>query len=161
MSASLTLIVATERQRGIGIDNTLPWRLPEDLAFFKRTTSGHAIIMGRKTFDSIGRPLPNRRNIVVTRNPDWRHAGVEVAGSLQQAAAAAGDGEAFVIGGAQIYQEALPLARKLVVTEIDADIACDAFFPAIDPAVWQEASRETHHSAENGFSYAFVIYTRR
>ena len=161
MSASLTLIVATERQRGIGINNTLPWRLPEDLAFFKRTTTGHAIIMGRKTFDSIGRPLPNRRNIVVTRNPDWSHAGVETVNSLQQAAEMTGDDEAFVIGGAQIYQEALPVAQKLIVTEIDADIRCDAFFPAIDPALWQEVSRESHHSAENGFRYAFVIYTRR
>jgi dihydrofolate reductase len=161
MSASLTLIVATERHRGIGINNTLPWRLPEDLAFFKRTTTGHPVIMGRKTFDSIGRPLPNRRNIVVTRNPDWSHAGVEAVGSLQQAAELAGTGEAFVIGGAQIYVEALPLAGKLVVTEIDADFRCDAFFPAIDPAIWQEASRETHHSADNGYRYAFVIYTRR
>ncbi len=161
MSASLTLIVATERQRGIGINNTLPWRLPEDLAFFKRTTTGHAIIMGRKTFDSIGRPLPDRRNIVVTRNPGWSHAGTEAVASLQQAAEQVGDGEAFVIGGAQIYGEALPLASKLVVTEIDADFSCDAFFPAIDPAVWQEASRETHQSADHGFRYAFVIYTRR
>ena len=161
MSASITLIVATERQRGIGINNTLPWRLPEDLAFFKRTTTGHTIIMGRKTFDSIGRPLPNRRNVVVTRNPGWTHAGVEVVGSLQQAAAVAGEGEAFVIGGAEIYQQALPLAQKLVVTEIDADITCDAFFPAIDPAHWQEVSRETHHAADNGLRYAFVIYTRR
>jgi dihydrofolate reductase len=161
MAALLTLIVATERQRGIGIDNTLPWRLPEDLAFFKRTTTGHTIIMGRKTFDSIGRPLPNRRNIVVTRNPDWSHAGVETTHSLQQAAAAAGEGEAFVIGGAQIYVEALPLAHKLVVTEIDADFACDAFFPAIDAAIWQESSRETHQSADQSLRYAFVIYTRR
>ncbi len=161
MPASLTLIVATERQHGIGINNTLPWRLPEDLAFFKRTTSGHTIIMGRKTFDSIGRPLPNRRNIVITRNPGWAHEGVEAAGSLQQAADLAGPGEAFVIGGAQIYGEALPLAARLVVTEIDADFGCDAFFPAIDAALWQEVSRETHQSADQGFSYAFVIYQRR
>ncbi len=161
MPASLTLIVATERHRGIGINNTLPWRLPEDLAFFKRTTSGHTIIMGRKTFDSIGRALPNRRNIVITRNPDWTHEGVEGAASLAAAVALAGDGEAFVIGGAQIYVEALPVADKLVVTEIDADFRCDAFFPAIDPAQWQEVSRETHQSAEQGFRYAFVIYTRR
>ncbi len=161
MSASLTLIVATERQRGIGINNTLPWRLPEDLAFFKRTTTGHTIIMGRKTFDSIGRPLPNRRNIVVTRNPDWSHPGVETAGSLQDAVSMAGDGEAFVIGGAQIYIESLPLASKLIVTEIDADIECDAFFPAIDPAVWAQVSREVHHSDSAGLDYAFAIYQRR
>ena len=161
MAASLTLIVATERQLGIGLRNALPWRLPEDLAFFKRTTTGHTIIMGRKTFDSIGRPLPNRRSIVVTRNPDWSHPGVETAGSLDEAARLAGDGEAFVIGGAQIYVEALPIASKLVVTEIHADFECDAFFPAIDPAVWVEVSREAHHSDSAGLDYAFVIYQRR
>ena len=161
MTATLTLIVATERHNGIGIHNALPWRLPEDLAFFKRTTTGHPILMGRKTFESIGRPLPNRRNIVITRNPAWQHEGVDTAGSLQQAADLAGDGEVFVIGGAQIYADALPLATRLIVTEIDADFACDAFFPAIDPAVWKEVSREPHQSAEQGFAYAFVIYLRR
>ena len=161
MSAQLSLIVATERQNGIGIRNTLPWRLPEDLAFFKRTTTGHTILMGRKTFESIGRPLPNRRNIVITRNPDWQHAGVETASSLAQAVELAGAGEAFIIGGAQIYVEALPLAAKLIVTEIDADYECDAFFPAIEPSVWNEVSREVHHSETLGIDYAFVIYQRR
>lgn len=161
MTTTLSLIVATDRNNGIGIDNTLPWRLPEDLAFFKRTTSGHPIIMGRKTFDSIGRPLPNRRNIVVTRNPDWTQEGVERAGSLEEAVQLAGDGELFVIGGAQIYVDAIKLADKLIVTEIDAAYDCDAFFPAIDPAVWTEASRERHHSAQNGWDYAFVTFQRR
>jgi dihydrofolate reductase len=128
MPATLTLIVATERHNGIGVNNALPWRLPEDLAFFKRTTTGHPILMGRKTFESIGRPLPNRRNIVITRNPDWQHESVDTASSLQQAAELAGDGEVFVIGGAQIYADALPQASRLIVTEIDADFACDAFF---------------------------------
>ena len=161
MPTELSLIVATERHRGIGLRNALPWRLPEDLAFFKRTTSGHAIIMGRKTFDSIGRPLPNRRNIVVTRNPAWLHQGVEPALSLADAVRLAGDGEAFVIGGSQIYAEVLPLASKLIVTEIDADFECDAFFPPIDPAVWSEVTRESHHSESTGLRYAFVIYRRR
>ena len=161
MPATLSLIVATERHNGIGINNALPWRLPEDLAFFKRTTTGHPILMGRKTFESIGRPLPNRRNIVITRNPDWQHEGAETAASLQQAADMAGDGEVFVIGGAQIYVEALPLASRLIVTEIAAEFACDAFFPAIDPVIWEEFSREPHHSVEQGFAYAFVIYRRR
>ena len=161
MSVSLSLIVATDRNNGIGINNTLPWRLPEDLAFFKRTTSGHAIIMGRKTFDSIGRPLPNRRNIVVTRNPDWTHEGVQRAGSLDEAVRLAGDGEVFVIGGAQIYIDAIKVADKLIVTEIDANFDCDAFFPAIDPAVWHAVSRESHHSADNGWDYSFVIHQRR
>lgn len=161
MSASLSLIVAIDRKNGIGIRNTLPWRLPEDLAFFKRTTSGHPIIMGRKTFDSIGRPLPNRRNIVVTRDPAWAREGVERAGSLEEAVRLAGAGEVFVIGGAQIYVEAIRMANQLIVTEIDADYECDAFFPAIDPALWQEVSREPHHSAGNGWHYSFVIYQRR
>ncbi len=161
MSSHLNLIVATDRHNGIGVHNTLPWRLPEDLAFFKKTTSGHTIIMGRKTFDSIGRPLPNRRNIVVTRNRDWHHAGVESAASLDDAAKLAGDGEVFVIGGAQIYAEAIHVATTLTVTEIDASYDCDAFFPAIDPAVWEAVSREPHHSADNGWDYAFVIYRRR
>lgn len=161
MPAHLTLIVATERHNGIGLRNALPWRLPEDLAFFKRTTTGHPIIMGRKTFDSIGRPLPGRRNIVITGNPDWHHEGADSTGSLQEAVSLAGDGEAFVIGGAQIYAEALPLASKLIVTEIGADVECDAFFPAIDPTLWVETSREPHHSVANNFDYAFVIYQRR
>jgi len=161
MTAALTLIVATDRRGGIGIRNALPWRLPEDLAFFKRTTTGHPIIMGRKTFDSIGRPLPNRRNIVVTRNPAWQHAGVESAASLQDAAALAGAGEVFVIGGAQIYREALPLAHCVIATEIDADFECDAFFPPPDKALWQEVSRESHHSEANQCDFAFVIYQRR
>ena len=161
MSATLTLIVATDRHNGIGIRNTLPWRLPEDLAFFKRTTTGHPIIMGHKTFDSIGRPLPNRRNIVVTRNAGWSHAGVEAVRSLPLAAELAGEGEVFVIGGAQIYAAALPLAARLIVTEIAADFECDAFFPRMDASEWVEVSREQHYSAENGFDYSFVIYQRR
>jgi len=160
MRARLTLIVATDRLRGIGINNTLPWRLPEDLAYFKRTTSGHPIIMGRKTFDSIGRPLPNRRNIVVTRNAEWRHEGVETAPSLNAAASTAGDAEAFVIGGAQIYAEALPHADRLIVTEIGKTFDCDTFFPEIDQQQWKEVARDKHHSEQNGFDYAFVTYER-
>jgi dihydrofolate reductase len=161
MSASLSLIVATDRNNGIGINNTLPWHLPEDLAFFKRTTSGHAIIMGRKTFDAIGRPLPNRRNIVVTRNPAWSNPGVETTNSLDQAVTIAGEGEVFIIGGAQIYREAIAVADRLIVTEIDAEFACDAFFPPVDPALWQIDSRETHRSESNGWDYSFVMYRRR
>ena len=161
MRSKLSLIVAVDRNSGIGINNTLPWRLPEDLAFFKRVTSGHAIIMGRKTFDAIGRPLPNRRNIVVTRNPAWEHAGVETANSLDQAVEIAGEGEVFIIGGAQIYRDAINHADRLIVTEIDAAFACDAFFPEVDPAQWQTESRETHHSESNGWDYSFVMYRRR
>jgi dihydrofolate reductase len=161
MQNNLTLVVAADRRRGIGIRNALPWRLPEDLAHFKRTTSGHAIIMGRKTFDSIGRPLPNRRNIVVTRNPAWAHEGVEVANSLPSAVALVGQDQVFVVGGAQIFVEALPNAQRLVVTEIAAEFDCDTFFPPIDPLHWKEVAREGYHSAQNGFDYAFVTYERR
>lgn len=156
----LTIIVATDAQRGIGIDNKLPWRLPEDLAFFKRTTTGHPIIMGRKTFDSIGRPLPNRRNIVITRNPDWRHDGVEVVTSVDAAAKLIGDTEAFIIGGAQIYAAALPSTERLIITEIDKTFDCDAFFPQIDPTEWKEVAREKHYSENNGADFAFVTYLR-
>eukprot|EP01030_Chromulinospumella_sphaerica_P019590 gene19590-19484_t len=136
--SQLTIIVATDAQRGIGINNTLPWKLPEDLAHFKRTTSGHPIIMGRKTFDSIGRPLPNRRNIVVTRNPAWQHEGVEVVTSVEQAIALLDGAEGFVIGGAEIYRQTLPVASRLIITEIAAVFDCDAFFPEPDATVWPE-----------------------
>ena len=160
MPPDLTIVVAIDRQRGIGVRNTLPWKLPEDLAFFKRTTTGHPIIMGRKTFDSIGRPLPNRRNIVITRNRDWRHDGVEAVASLADAIALVGEQPAFVIGGGQIFMDALPLTRQLLVTEIDRDFACDVFFPEIDPRSWREVAREAHHSDVNAFDFAFVTYQR-
>jgi dihydrofolate reductase len=158
--ALLTIVVAIDAQHGIGINNTLPWHLPEDLAHFKRTTTGHPIIMGRKTFDSIGRPLPNRRNIVVTRSPDWRHDGVEAVTSLDAAIALVRDVPACIIGGAQIFNEALPRVDRLVVTEIAKTFDCDTFFPTIDPAQWTEVARETHHSDAGGFDYAFVTYQR-
>jgi dihydrofolate reductase len=155
----LTLIVAMDRERGIGIDNKLPWHLPEDLAHFKRLTSGHPIIMGRKTFDSIGRALPNRRNIVITRNADWRHEGVDAVASLEAAIALAGDGPAFIIGGAQIFAASMDLADSMVITEIDHSYACDTFFPPL-PAGWTETAREQHHSETNGIDYAFVTYKK-
>lgn len=156
----ITLVVAMDRERGIGVQNRLPWHLPEDLAHFKRVTSGHAIIMGRKTFDSIGRPLPNRRNIVITRDAAWRRDGVDAVTSLPQALTLAGSGEAFVIGGAEIFRLALPAASRMIVTEIDARFDCDTFFPAIDAARWTAASREPHHSAATGLNYAIADYRR-
>ena len=156
-----TIIVAIDAQRGIGINNALPWRLPEDMAFFKKTTTGHPIVMGRKTFDSIGRALPNRRNIVITHNSGWQHDGVESATSLDAAAALIGDGEAFIIGGGQIYADALCHADCLLVTEIDKTFGCDAFFPVIDMQEWKETMRELHHSTESEFDFAFVTYQRQ
>jgi dihydrofolate reductase len=156
----ITLIVALDAKRGIGVNNTLPWRLPEDLAHFKRITSGHPIIMGRKTFDSIGRPLPNRRNIVVTRNGAWRHDGVDAVASLADAVALAGAGDAFIIGGAQIFAESMDIADRIIVTEIDHTFDCDTFFPPLAPGAWRESAREQHHSDANGFDYSFVTYTK-
>ena len=158
--STLTIIVAIDAQNGIGIRNTLPWRLPEDLAHFKRTTSGHPIIMGRKTFDSIGRPLPNRHNIVITRNPDWQHPGVETASSIAAATQMCDDTEVFIIGGAQIFAEILPHADRLIVTEIAKTFDCDVFFPQIDLQQWKESAREQHHCAQNDFDYAFVTYEK-
>jgi dihydrofolate reductase len=156
-----TLIVAMDAQRGIGNNNKLLFRLPEDMAFFKKTTTGHPIIMGRKTFDSIGRALPNRRNIVITRNTEWQHEGVETANSLDTAAALVGDVDVFVIGGEQIYTAALAHADRLLITEIDKTVDSDAFFPAFDKQEWEEISREKHHSTQNEFDFAFVTYQRR
>ena len=157
----LTLVVAIDAQRGIGVDNQLPWHLPEDLAHFKRVTLGKPIVMGRKTFDSIGRPLPKRRNIVITRNGAWSHEGVEVAGSLQDALKLLGGEPASIIGGAQVFGEAMALADTMIVTEIDHSFRCDTFFPPIDPATWEERAREHHFSETNGYGYAFVTYERK
>ena len=156
----LTIVVAIDAQRGIGVNNTLPWHLPEDLAHFKRVTLGHPIIMGRKTFDSIGRPLPKRRNIVITRNQDWRHEGVDAVNSLEAAIALAGDEPAAIIGGAQVFAEALALADRMIVTEIAHTFACDTFFPEPAPGEWKETARENHHSEANGFDFAYVTYER-
>lgn len=160
MPASLTLIVAYSTNRAIGRDNALPWKLPGDLAHFKRSTLGHPIIMGRKTWDSLGRPLPGRSNIVISRNPDFSAAGAILAPTLEAAVAACGDiDEAFVIGGAQIYAQALPRARRVVATEVHADVEGDAFFPLLPSFQWKETAREPQ-PAENGYDYDFVTYER-
>lgn len=161
-SPRISLIVARARNGVIGRDGALPWRLPEDLAFFKRTTMGHPIIMGRRTWQSIGRPLPGRRNIVVSRNAGLYAPGAEVAPSLEAALAlCAGAAEAFVIGGAQLYREALPRAQRLVVTEIDADFDGDVQFPPADPRQWRETSREHLPPAgDRPFAIDFVVYER-
>ena len=158
--AHLTLVVAIDANNGIGIDNQLPWHLPEDLAHFKRVTLGRPIVMGRKTFDSIGRALPGRRNIVITRNAAWAHPGVETAASLEQAIALLGSERASIIGGAQVFNEALAVADEMIVTHIDHVFDCDTFFPPIDPARWVETARVSHHDAAIGCDYAFVTYER-
>ena len=157
----LALIVAYSKNRAIGKDNQLPWRLPSDLAHFKRQTSGHPIIMGRKTWESIGRPLPNRHNIVVTRRGEGDFTGATVVPSIEAAVAAVTDTDtAYVIGGAQLYEQALPLVERIIATEIDIHIDGDAFFPALDPEVWEVSATETQ-APENDLSFAFVTYSRR
>ena len=158
----ITLIAAVARNNVIGLGNAMPWRLPEDLKRFKALTLGHPIVMGRKTWESLGRPLPGRTNIVVTRNPAFVAEGAMTAASLEAAlavAAATGTDQTFIIGGAEIYRQALPLAGCMQLTEIDREFAGDAFFPSWDAAAWQETQREQHHAAA-GFDYAFVTYVR-
>lgn len=157
------LIWAQARDGVIGKDGTMPWHLPEDLAHFKRTTQGHPVIMGRKTWDSLPgrfRPLPGRANIVITRQAGWHADGALRASSLREALQACHQADqAWVIGGAQIFGQAMPLADELVVTEIDADIAGDAFAPALD-AKWQQTGRENLIAA-NGLHLAFVTWRRK
>ncbi|TSA00377.1 MAG: dihydrofolate reductase [Rhodocyclaceae bacterium] len=158
----LTLIAAVARNGVIGIDNRLPWHLPADLKHFKALTSGHTVIMGRKTWESLPaqfRPLPGRCNIVVTRNAGYRAEGATVVLSLPAAIGATESREAFVIGGAELYAAAMPLANCLQLTEIDTIFEGDTWFPAIEPHQWHETARETRHDAA-GFGYAFVTYQR-
>ena len=157
----VSLIVAYATNRTIGKDNHLPWKLPGDLAHFKRTTMGCPVIMGRKTWESLGRALPGRRNIVITRQTTYDAPGAEVAASLEQALEMTRDtAEVFVIGGAQIYEHALRMADRVVATEVHAVVEGDAFFPALDSQNWQETARHKQ-PAEQGLSYDLVEYRRR
>ncbi len=157
---TLHLIWAQSRNRVIGVNGTLPWHLPEDLAHFKRTTLGAPVIMGRKTWDSLPprfRPLPGRLNIVVTRQPRWQAEGALRAGTIAEAAALCPVGTpAWVIGGAEVYAQALPLAHSAVVTEIDADFMGDAHAPAFGPN-WRETAR-THEVSSTGLRFSVVTY---
>ncbi|QOY92353.1 dihydrofolate reductase [Massilia sp. UMI-21] len=161
MKPQLTLVVAFDAQRGIGINNQMPWYLPEDLAHFKRVTIDRPILMGRRTFDSLGKPLPKRRNIVITRNPHWSHEGAEAAGSLEAAFEMLNGQDASIIGGGQIFAESMAIADRMIVTEIDHVYECDTFFPKIDPNEWTETARDPHFSEKNGYKYTFVTYIRK
>ena len=157
----LNLIVAVAHNNVIGMAGKMPWHLPAELAYFKRITMGHPIVMGRKTFDSIGRPLPGRRNIVVTANQAWRHEGVEVAGSIETALSMIEDSSAFVIGGATLYAAALPVAERVYLTAIDATVEGDTFFPELAPEKWREVSRERREQDEkNAYDVDFVVFER-
>ena len=157
----LTILVAMARGNVIGADNVMPWHLPQDLQHFKALTLGKPVIMGRRTYDSIGRALPGRRNIVITRDENWTADKVETAHSLDDALALVrDDAEASIIGGAQLYRLSLDRVQCLMVTEIDLDVSGDAYFPAIDPIVWREVARQPQQD-ERGQRFAFVEYRRR
>jgi len=161
----LHLIAAVSRDGGIGHNNELLARLPEDLKRFKQLTMGHPVIMGRRTWESLPaffRPLPGRFNVVVTRQHSYVAEGAVVVHSLSQALGACGEvSDVFVIGGGQLYAEALPLADQLDLTELDATFNADAWFPDWDRRAWAEVARETLHSADHGWNFHWVTYTKR
>jgi dihydrofolate reductase len=158
---TLSLIAAVARDGGIGKNNDLLARIPEDLKRFRRLTMGHPIVMGRKTWESLGRPLPGRRNIVITRDAAWQAEGAEPATSLDAALALTDGAErVFVIGGAQVYALALPLADELLLTELDADFDADVFFPPWDRADFALTAQESQRT-ETGLAYRHATYTRR
>lgn len=160
---SIVVVAAVARNRVIGNAGDLPWRLPADMKRFKAITLGKPMIMGRKTFDSIGRALPGRRIIVVTRDPAWSAAGAETAASLEAALAMAQSGgpeEIVIGGGGEIYAEAMPLADRLRLTWVEAEPLGDTLFPAVDPADWREAFREEHPAADGRPAFVFVDYER-
>lgn len=161
----ISLIVATAQNGVIGRDNQLIWHLPDDLKQFKRLTTGHPIIMGRKTFESIGKPLPNRTSIVITRNEHWQFEGVIVVNSVQEAIEAArqtGTEEAFVIGGAEIYQMMLEATDKIYLTEVKADFEGDAYFRIPDQNEWREVQRVAHAADEkHALAFDFVELVRQ
>jgi dihydrofolate reductase len=161
----ISIIVAMAHNRVIGKDNALPWHLPEDLKHFKQLTTSHAILMGRKTFQSIGKPLPNRLNIVLTRQPNYQPPGVQVVHAFDEAlhtARQAGRQHLFIIGGQNVYRLALPLAHELYLTRVHADIPGDAFFPPFDDQQWQLLDQQHHDpDVRHAFAFTFEHYRRR
>ena len=163
----ISLIVVVLNNGAIGVNNQLPWRIPADLKYFKKTTMGKPIIMGRKTWDSIGKPLPGRRNIVMTRDSAWQQEGVERAADVEQALSMAckaaeesGAGELMIIGGEAIYREVLPLVQRIYLTRVDIDIDGDAFFPDLNEQDWSEKEIEHIVSADGQPACRFLVLER-
>jgi dihydrofolate reductase len=163
----ITIVVACDAQNGIGYQNTIPWKLPQDMQHFRRTTDGGTVIMGRKTAESIGRPLPNRLSIVVSRTSPGLHRSQRimqemVSGNLEHAIHMAQqlDMPIFIIGGAQVYKQALPFADKIIMTRIEKVFKCDTFFPAMDHAAWVPTKLDTHYSDNLSCHYSFVTMER-
>lgn len=159
----ISIIAAMAANRTIGLENRLPWHLPDDLKRFKTLTMNHHIVMGRKTYDSIGKPLPGRSTIIVTRNMDYAVPGCVAVNSLDAALTVSfSDEEVFFVGGADLYRQALPIANRIYLTEIHRVFDGDAFFPEFDMSQWSETSREQHRTdGGNGFEYHYVIYDRK
>jgi dihydrofolate reductase len=159
----LILIAAVADGGVIGRANTLPWYLPADLRRFKQLTTGHTVIMGRKTYESMGRPLPNRRNLVITGSKDFRPAGVTLVPSMEDALKLAkDDGDVFVIGGARVFEAALPVADRLELTRVHAAIPGDVYFPPFNPADWTLASEEKHPADDrNQYPYSFQTFDQK
>ncbi len=159
----ITIVVAMGKNREIGVDNQLLWHLPKDLKHFKELTSGHPIIMGRKTYESIGKPLPNRTNIVISRKTDWFEEGILIVGSIKEALKFAKkiDENVFIIGGGNIYEQTIDLADQLEVTLVDAELNADTFFPKIDEKIWLKTNEITHQKDEkNQFDFSFQTFER-
>jgi len=158
----VTIIAAVAKNNALGKDNQLIWHIPADLKRFKKITTGHHIIMGRKTFESLGKPLPNRTTIIISRNKNYKVEGCIVVNSLAEALEAASDDKnPFILGGAQIYQKAMELTDILDLTLIHHEFEADVFFPKIDPSIWKEVSRIDYHAdAKNKYDYSFVKYKR-
>ena len=159
----ITLIAAISTNNALGKDNDLIWRLPADLKRFKKVTSGYPILMGRNTFESIGKPLPNRTSIIITRNNQYKKEGCLIANSLEEAIAITEGKNAFIIGGAQVYKQALEnnLIDQLDITRVHQEFEADVFFPEIDLTIWQEISREDFLADEkNGYDYSFISYQK-
>lgn len=160
-----SMIVAMAENRVIGINNNLPWYLPNDLKYFKQVTMGKPILMGRKTYESIGKPLPGRTNIVLTRNTDWSAEGVKAVNSLEQAFQLAesvteidGQDEMMIIGGDQIYQSTLAIIDRIYLTKVHAEVKGDAYFPELDMSQWKEVGREDFEAeGPNPYNYSFII----
>lgn len=159
----ITIVVAMGKNREIGADNQLLWHLPKDLKHFKELTSGHPIIMGRKTYESIGKPLPNRTNIVISRKNDWFEEGILIVGSIKEALKFAKkiDENVFILGGGTIYEQTIDLADQLEVTLVDAELKADTFFPKIDEKKWLKTNETTHKKDEkNQFDFSFQTFER-
>lgn len=159
----LSMIVAASENNAIGHNNELLWHLPKDLKYFKDVTSGHCIIMGRRTFESIGKPLPNRRNIVITRREDLEIDGVEIANDIEAAIDMVGeDQEPFVVGGGQVYEQAMDYVDRVYMTRVHAHVNGDTHFPELDPNEWQRVLHESHKKdAKHAYDFSFEVWERK